>query len=321
MPMTSGDSLPDPREVTFSQAQGLEELPGRPAPGELPTEVRILLWEAFDAMTTRASISDPATGSYSTICVVGDWEHLVLLLARRHLHVPSDDLRYEDPLFGLRGTDGRAVREAFRPFFLDGTPYNRILDLVHDAMRHDRCPPEFVADIKRAFEECDVAYFVDTSAQPTILPAATTEEREAIELAQQGLSDAGHSAANAHLRRAGELLRGGEWQESVHQSISAVETVARSLESAESRLGKILVKLQSRAGLDIHPALGSAFAKLFSWASDEPGVRHGGSGRSGRVGRAEAAFMVSSCAAFCTYLLDKQGTAAQTTDSGGGGGT
>ena len=295
-------------------------LPDHPALGELSSAVRTLFWEAFDTATTRATISDPATGSYALALVVGDWEHVVLSLARTYLGVPSDDLSYEDPVLGRRGTAFRAVRDAFRPFFLGETPYNRILDLVQDAMRHARCPPEFVGDIKKAFQESDVAYFVDTSSPPTILPAATTEEQQAIILAQQGLRDADHSAARTHLLRAGELFRGGQWRESVHQSISAVESVAKRVEPGERRLSKTLAKLQNEASLDIHPAFGSALEKLYGWASNEPGVRHGGSERVGRVGQAEAAFMISACAAFCTYLLDKQRTATLSGGTGGEGG-
>lgn len=312
MLMISHEPPPDPRKLTFSQAQGLEELPGRPAPGELSEEVRILLWEAFDAATEAAA--------YGSIFLIRDWEDVLLSLARSHLHVPSEDLAHEHRILGQRRTAVDAVREAFRPFFLGETSYRRILDLVQDAMRHERCPPKFVADVKKAFEGRDVAYFVDTSGPPTILPAATTEEQEAIRLAQQGLSDAGHSAAHTHLRRAGELFRDGEWRESVHQSISAVESVAKSIEPEETRLSKILAKLQDEAGLDIHPAFGSALQKLYGWASDEPGVRHGSSERVDRVGRAEAAFMISACAAFCTYLLEKQRAATPSSGTGEGGG-
>lgn len=318
--MMSHEPPPDPRNFTFSPAQGFDELPGRLTPGELSEEVRILLWEAFDATTGRAAISDPMTGSYASLLVVGDWKQVVLTLARRYLQVPSDTLSCEDPLLGHRGTAAHAVRGVFRPFFLGETPYNRVLDLVQDAMRHEQCPPEFVADIKKAFEGRDVAYFVDTSGPPTILPAATTEEQEAIRLAQQGLSDAGQSAAQTHLRRAGELSRDGKWRESVHQSISAVESVAKSIEPGETRLSKILAKLQDEAGLDIHPAFRSALQTLYGWASDEPGVRHGSSERVDRVGRAEAAFMISACAAFCTYLLEKQRAVTLTNGTGEGGG-
>lgn len=320
MPMTNRNPPLDPRKLTFSQAHGHEQLPDLPALGGLSREARILLWEAFDATITRATTSNLSTG-YSPVLLVGDWEHVVLSLARKYLHIASDDLSYESSLYGRLGTDAHAVRRAFRPFFCKNTPYNRVFDLVQDAMRHEQCPPVFVEGIKKAFEECEVAYFADTSGPPTILPAATTEEREAIRLAQQGLSDAGHSAAHTHLRRAGELFRGGEWRESVHQSISAVETVAKSLDAAETRLGKILAKLQNDASLDIHPALGIAFEKLYGWASNQPGVRHGGPQKRARVGRAEAAFMVSACAAFCTYLLDKQRTAGQSSDNGGEDGT
>lgn len=310
--MTKGHPPRDPRRLTFSQAHGLEELPRRRDLGELSKELRILLWEAFDAATEAASQGIILFGPH--------WNDVVLSLARRYLHISSDELSYQASPAGFRATDARAVRDAFRPFFLGETPYNRVLDLVQDAMRHERCPPKYIAEITKAFEECDVAYLVDTSGPPTILPAATTEEQEAIRLAQQGLSDSGHSAAQTHLRRAGELFRDGKWRESVHQSISAVESVAKSIEPGETRLSKILAKLQDEAGLDIHPAFRSALQTLYGWASDEPGVRHGSSERVDRVGRAEAAFMISACAAFCTYLLEKQRAVTLTNGTGEGGG-
>ena len=37
----------DPRKLTFSQAQGLEELPGPLALGELPQEIRNRVWDVF----------------------------------------------------------------------------------------------------------------------------------------------------------------------------------------------------------------------------------------------------------------------------------
>ena len=307
--MTNDHAPPDPRKLTFSQARGLEELPGTLALGELSTELRILLWEAFDAAIEA--------GSYGSMLMDRDWEDVVVALARRYLHVPSEDLSYEQRFWG-RFTAVGPVREAFRPFFLGGTPYNRILDLVQDAMRHDQCPPEFIVAVREAFEECSATYFVDTNGPPTIFAAATIQEQEAIRRARQGLSDAGHVAANDHLMRAGELFRDGEWRESVHQSISAVESVAKSVEPGETRLSRILAKLQSEASLDIHPAFGSALEKLYGWASNEPGVRHGSAARVDRVGRAEAAFMMSACAAFCTYLLEKR-RAAATLSSGTGG--
>lgn len=300
--MTGRSSLPDPP----TQAHGLEELRGGPALGELSEEMRILLWDAFDAMTERATISDPTTGSYAPVFVVGGWEQVVLTLARRYLHVSSGDLRYEDQLWGSRGTAADAVREAFRPFFRSDTPHIRVLDLVQDAMRHERCPTQFVSAVTDAFKECDASYFVDTSGPPTIFPVSTEQEREAITSALQGLEDAGRIRATDRLRRAGEQFREGHWGESADHSISAVESLLNSLGTGEKRFAKIFAKLQQTRGWDIHPALVSAVVKLFGWASDVADARHGGGDEARVVSREEAEFMIPVCSAICTYLLAKE---------------
>lgn len=100
-------------------------------------------------------------------------------------------------------------------------------------------------------------------------------------------------------------MRNGQWQESVHESISAVESLVKSLVSEKARLGTAIKTMQR--DWNTHPAFGSAMKKLYEWPSNEPGVRHGGASTSD-LGRAEAAFMIPVCAAFCTYLLGKQPT-------------
>ena len=63
----------DPRNLTFSQAQGLEELPRSFALGELPPEARNRLWDVFHMTSSMASTSV----GFSSV-VVGQWHDVLL---------------------------------------------------------------------------------------------------------------------------------------------------------------------------------------------------------------------------------------------------
>ena len=141
---------------------------------------------------------------------------------------------------------------------------------------------------------------------PTIYPAVTPEEGEAIKAAQLNLQRERQDAASGHFREAAKHLAEGKWRDSVRESITAVESVAKSLGTEGTTLGSVLKKLDQR--WRIHPALHGALSKLYGWTSDEDNVRHGAGTVDGgtEVDREEAVFMIGVCASFCSYLLGKQ---------------
>ena len=163
-----------------------------------------------------------------------------------------------------------------------------------------------------------MAYVVDTNGPPTIFPAATPEEGEAISTAREELRVAGLPAANRHLQRAAELMNDSEWRESAHESISAVESVGLSLGVEGKTLSEVLKRMKNDSAWPIHPACLTAIEKLYAYASDEQGVRHAAKDDQEHVGRAEAQFMLGSCAASCSYLLSKQRDAVQADRNRGG---
>ena len=151
-----------------------------------------------------------------------------------------------------------------------------------------------------------MAYVVDTNGPPTIYTSVTTQEGDAIRAAQRDLQHCRQSAASGHLREAAKHLAEGKWRDSVRASITAVESVAKSLGTDGTTLGSVLKKLDKR--WQIHPALHGALSKLYGWTSDEDNVRHGAETVDGgtEVDREEAVFMIGVCASFCSYLLGKQ---------------
>ena len=290
------DPAVDPRRHTFSQAQGFEPPPSRLGLGELPKQARNLLWSAFWLTTERFVTKEDGglTWSSEPGWVVGPWKDV---LQNLHLHVfgePIDD--FSDEL--------RDIRHRYKSYFLGDTPVSKIFDLIQHAMRHPKCPDDFVTGVETVFATSQLAYFIDTNSPPTIFPAATAEEGDAIQMARGDLDRAGQSAANNHLRRAAELFAEGKWRESVHQSMSAVESVATSMGIEEKTFGDVVKRLKNDKSWGIHGALVSTLDKLYGYASNR--ARHGAADGDEQAEREEAQLMIAACAAFCSYLLAKQ---------------
>jgi len=181
-------------------------------------------------------------------------------------------------------------------------PFNRVLDLVERIMRHRSCPDVFCDEMAGAFSKAQLPYTVILGEHPTIVPAFSEEEGKAISAGLGDTEMAGLSGAHAYLKKAVEQFRRGEFRDSVRESICAVESACKSLTQKNLAMA---VRALERDGV-VHPALGSAFRKLYGYASNEEGVRHAlkESGQT-RVRGEEAAFMLSACAAFCSYLAQK----------------
>ena len=112
--------------------------------------------------------------------------------------------------------------------------------------------------------------------------------------------------AASHLRQAVDHINAYQYADAITDSILAVESVARIIDSrASTTLGPALKSLE-KAGLLSHPTLKQAFEKLYGYTSDEQGVRHALLDRgTADVGVDEAIFMFGACASFAAYLTQK----------------
>ena len=278
--MTNNEGL-DTRRLTFSQAQGYEGLPQPLALGEISYEARFKLWDLL-------FLSAWHNGSWND----KPWISIFLYLNRSFWLRPFDEFT----------TSEEKNIEMYRHSILEDLPFNKIFDLFQMIIRHPECPREFTLGVAGIFKECRLAYVVDTQGTPTILPAATRAEGEAVIGAIKELREAGLQGAEAHLKRAGELINSGDWPGSVRESIHAVESVARRLDpDASKTLGPALKSLEKKGQL--HPALKEAFSNLYKYTSDEEGIRHAQlTDAASPAGRDEAVFMLGACASFVSYL-------------------
>lgn len=290
--MSDSDCI-DPKKLSFSQAQGYEEIPKRLKLEEISDEARVFLWNAL----YRAIDKTYDWGSDFNPDHVGEpWDEIFHDLHENFFKLRIDEFQLPD-LNDLKLTYGINL--------LGEGKFNKIFDFLQYVMRHEDCPPEFINDVAETFEKCQLAYIVDKEHPVTIYPAATKTEGRTILKARKQLHDNGLLGAETHLRKASDFLDQGRYPESIRESINAVESVARKLDpNVSNSLDKALKALEK--GNPVHPALKEALLKLYGYTSDEKGIRHSLIDESqANVGIDEAVFMLGACASFSSYLLRK----------------
>ena len=115
-----------------------------------------------------------------------------------------------------------------------------------------------------------------------------------------------YESVNQHIAKAVSLYskrKNPDYENSIKESISAVEAMCVILLEEKGELGTLLKKLE-KAGIKIHPALKEAFLKLYGYTSDAKGIRHAGSIGGTESTFEEAKFMLVSCSAFINYLKE-----------------
>ena len=303
--MKSENAL-DPRELTFSQAYGYEELPQPLKLEEVSHEARTKLWNSLYDQVAH-TLSDQRRPSNPLVVYRGlgrPWRAILKSIHEDLFDLPVDEF-FPPDLF-VEEID--TFRSVYKPMFTDA-PFNRVFDLILAIMRHPECPSEFTESVGRIFDKCRLAYVLDAGPRPTIYPATTKEEGNAVLRATADLSDAGLAGAVSHLRRASDCIREGDYPGAVRESIHAVESTARHFDPTAKTLGPALRSLETAGAL--HPALKQAFSNLYGYTSDEQGIRHALiDNPQANVGQDEAVFMLGACAAFSSYLARKHRNSA-----------
>lgn len=276
---------------TFSEVHGYDQLPETLKLEDVPETARVQIW---NVMYRHVGLGDQEL-MLSVMGITSPWKEIFQTVHDRILGRPLDDLELVSP-----SNFARQYRQIIREL-----PFNKLFDALQVIMRHPRCPREFVQDISDCFRRNRLAYSVSVAPIPTVFPAVTPEQAEATKRSLVDLYAAGLTPASNHLQKAIACINGGDFAGCVRESIHAVESVARRLDpNASKSLGPALKSLRKRAGL--HPALESAFSKLYGYSSDEEGVRHSLVLKEmPLVDLEEALFMFGACASFCSYLWQK----------------
>lgn len=111
-----------------------------------------------------------------------------------------------------------------------------------------------------------------------------------------------YKEVSAHYAKAIEQLYSvKDFDNSIKESILSVESMCQILtQNSKATLGDALKQLKDK----IHPALKSAFEKLYGYTSDANGIRHANGLGEGDSTFEEAKYMLVSCSAFVNYLKE-----------------
>ena len=111
---------------------------------------------------------------------------------------------------------------------------------------------------------------------------------------------------NKHLEKALIFLSNRDapdYENSIKESISAVEAMCSNILGKHGTLGDTLKKIEKEKVISIHPALKEAFLKLYGYAGDaSSGIRHAAKLGGTDSTFQEARYMLVVCAAFINYL-------------------
>ena len=191
--------------------------------------------------------------------------------------------------------------------FREGS-YHSVLTLVeyivlqvfkYSSGHHYHSALNYKNNVNRLFEREFVGYrFVDNEIAPI------TDKNEISEIEQAVNSK--FAPCSEHLKKALGFLADREkkdYKNSIKESISSVEAICQIITNdKKATLGCAIKKLKD-SKVQIHPALETAFSKLYGYTTDEGGIRHAAGFGDGNVTFNEAKFMLVSCSAFVNYLI------------------
>lgn len=160
--------------------------------------------------------------------------------------------------------------------------------------------PAYQAKVNRLFEKHLVAWRLNSSGSFEMALPKDLSER--IDAAVGQLNDE-FQPARVHYLKAKQYILGTtkDTENSIKESISALESVCRVLYPKASTLGKALAQMKSEGHYP--PRLISVFEKFYEYCNDEPAVRHGARVAS-RAHALDAELALHLSAAFIRYTLE-----------------
>lgn len=156
--------------------------------------------------------------------------------------------------------------------------------------------------VNALFEKSAVAWRLNAaSALETALPKDLAHR---IDNVQARLADA-YQPARAHYVKAKKYMLGvsKDPENSIKESVSALESVLRTMYPGAATLGKAISKMKNEGRHP--PRLLSVIEKFYEYCCDEPAVRHG-SDRASRTQELDAELALHLSAAFIRYVLESQ---------------
>ena len=153
---------------------------------------------------------------------------------------------------------------------------------------------QFRKEVNQVLKEEMSAYrFVDNYI------ASIIDEVEIGEL--EGALNCKYTPVKKHLSNALKLLESSDYQNSIKESITAVESLAKIITKQEKDLASYIKAMD----IDLNRQFKTSMINLYGWTCKEDGIRHGHTKEELKTSFEEAKYMLVSCSAFVNYLIAK----------------
>ena len=154
---------------------------------------------------------------------------------------------------------------------------------------------EFIEAISNVFKTENVNYKILNNKVTDIV------DEEQVKSIENTLENPYKEVSGHYAKAIEQLYSVKDFDNSIKESISSVEAMCQIItQNNKSTLGDALQLLKDK----IHPAMKSAFEKLYGYTSDANGIRHANGLGEGNSTFEEAKYMLISCSAFVNYLKE-----------------
>ena len=194
---------------------------------------------------------------------------------------------------------------------ISDAPYNEVLDFlwyICQWIKSHTLSSNTINEIHHSFNELFEREYVGYRfVAGEIVPITDETEMQEIEKACQTPFE----GARAQFQKALGFLSDRDhpdYKNCIKESISAVESVCETIVGSDNgaTLGKAVKHLEEH-GLKIHSSLREGISKLYGYACDQGGVRHGEGEVESTVTFEEAKLMMVTCSAIVNYLVAEYG--------------
>lgn len=278
------------REKTFAERMGAVA-PPLLGLQDAPTHLRVTIWNAVERWLFESD------DEYAT------YQRRMRYLYNK-LHWPTDEVPPYSHVARTRVKSHVLSQElVWHEFyqFVDHVP--TLYAIGEEGYERSKCVKEMTEVLDFLLEQEGSPYrFVDGAL------INVTNEEELASVREAAAPDSGRFApAREHITQAVKhLAKKPEpaYDDSIKQSISAVESVLRIATSETgAKMSSLLAAFEAKYG-SLHGSFRSAIEKLYGYASDEQGVRHGATAPV-TVGSAEARCMLVMCSALVNFVIQR----------------
>lgn len=280
------------QNLTFSQRIGLKPIDPPLQIDELNDELRSTLWNIF---------YNGFYSNYDSPNRAGDskkYYNALKIIWFRFLKKPIDEI---DDLYKYQ------ITSMFKSIFLQGD-WARIYEFYEyllaenfgsisvDREQYQRTLNFHLNENLSGFRMIDFVF----------VPLTNSHEINEVESLNEKTKIEKLATINSHLKSSISLLsnkNNPDYRNSIKESISMIESIARIIYPEANTLGKALKRLKDQNILDSTLILG--FEKLYGYSNGKDGIRHALLESSQNISREDAQYFLISCSAFTNYIIEK----------------